>query len=87
MIRPLYLPRSISLAPIGDGFVGATTVCPLRRTTFHDPDGFDEIDLRSVKILVELTVAMVFSPLVLVSAGAANSGVSGDPDVDIWHRW
>lgn len=46
-----------------------------------DPDG---LDLRSVKILCELTVAMVFSPLVFVSAGAANSGVSaGDPDVDI----
>ena len=25
----------------------------------------------------------MFSPLVFVSAGAANSGVSGDPDVDL----
>ena len=53
---------------------------------FHDCGRLDPVrlDLRSVRTLCELTVTMVFAPLVSVSAANANSGVSaGDPDVDI----
>ena len=82
----LFICLDLSLTSIYDGFIGVTPVCPLWLITFHvcswlDPDG---LDVRSVRILCELTVAIVFPPLVSVSAGNANSGVSaGDPDVDM----
>ena len=82
----LFIGLDLSLISICDKFVGVTTVCPPWLTTFHDCGRLDPArsDLRSVRTLCELTVTMVFAPLVSVSAANANSGVSaGDPDVDI----